>query len=188
MRNSRILGNLLRKFCALGALNLLCLVPVISAAAPSTMITRQPDFDSRSMISRSPDMSGGSSVSGFSLTNPNRFSMHQSYSVTAMSSNAGSASSGLYLNTIGYQISDPLLLFVDVGFHTPIHSTVQNMNGGSGAAASSVVLPRMGLEYKPTDRLTVNFELVNGPDAWKAYGNGMGYGSGYPSFYGSRFP
>ena len=116
--------------------------------------------------------------------------MHQSYSVMAASSNAGSMSSGLYLNTVGYKISDPLFLFVDVGIHTPIHSSMQNMNGNTGAAASSMIVPRMGLEYKPTDRLTFNLELVNGPDAWKAYGNGMGsgYGLGHSSFYGSRFP
>jgi hypothetical protein len=146
-------------------------------------MTRQPDFDSRSIVSNG---SSGSSVSGFSLTNPNRFSMHQSYSVMASSSRAGSTSSSLYLNTIGYKISDPLHLFVDVGFHTPIHSTVQNMNGNAGAANSSVIIPRMGLEYRPTERLTVNLELVNGPDAWKAYGSG--FGPGNSSFYGSRFP
>jgi hypothetical protein len=167
MRNLRFLAILL------GALQL-------AVAAPATMLNRQPDFDSRSLVT-----SGGSSVSGFSLTNPSRFSMHQSYSVMAASSSAGSMSSSMYLNTIGYKISDPLLLFVDVGFHTPLYSSMQGMNGNTGAAASSVILPRFGLEYKPTERLSINLELVNGPDAWKAYGPGYGLGS---SFYGSRFP
>ncbi len=169
----------------------LCLMPLIAASAQSTsgttLMSRQPDFDARSLVS-SDGSSGRSSVSGFSLNNPNRFSMHQSYSVMAASGNAGTMSSGLYLNTLGYKISDPLQLFVDVGFHTPIHSTMQNMNGNTGASASSVIIPRMGLEYKPTDNLTFNLELVNGPDAWKAYGYGMGSGYGHSSFYGSRFP
>ena len=163
----------------------LCFLSAIAAAAPSTMMTRQPDFDSRSLLGGSTDMAGGSSVSGFSLANPHRFSMQQSYSVSAMSSRAGSSSSGLYLNTVGYKISDPLFLFVDVGIHTPLHSTVQGPYGNSDGG-SSVVLPRVGLEYRPSDRMTFNLELVNGPDAWKAYG--PGYGSGFPSFYGSRFP
>ena len=187
MRNLQILGRLLSVSSTrcLGAA--LCFLTAIAASAPSTMMTRQPDFDARSLVGGSTDRSGPSSVSGFSLTNPNRFSMQQSYSVSAMSSSAGSSSSGLYLNTVGYKISDPLFLFVDVGIYTPLHSTVQGpyANGaGNGAAGSSVVLPRMGLEYRPSDRLTFNVELVNQPDAWKAYGPGYGASS----FYGSRFP
>ena len=190
MRNFRILGLL---FSAAGAL---FLVPAISASAPNTasntVLTRQPDFDSRSLMEPSSN-SSGSSVSGFSLTNPNRFSMHQSYSVTAISGGGGASTSGLYLNTVEYRISDPLLLFVDVGIYTPLYSSYSSSSsysstpwspGGTGAGNTSLVLPRMGLEYKPTDRLTLNLELVNGPDAWKAYGPGFGS----PTFFGSRFP
>jgi hypothetical protein len=181
MWNSRVLGLSIGVLSTAAAV---CLIPAPALSAQSTpratLMTRQPDFDSRSLVS------SGSSVSGFSLTNPNRFSMRQSYSVSAMSSSAGSASSGLYLNTVGYKISDPLFMFVDVGIHTPLHSSIQGMNGNAGAAGSSMVIPRMGLEYRPTERLTVNLELVNGPDAWKAYGPGWGFGRS--SFYGSRFP
>jgi hypothetical protein len=181
MRNSRVLGILVG---ALSAMAAVCPTPASAASAPSTLMARQSDFDARALVA-----SGGSSVSGFSLTHPGRFSMQQSYSISAMSGSMGSASSGLYLNTVGYKLSDPLLLFVDVGIHTPLHSSIQGMNGAAGAAGaagSSLVVPRLGLEYKPTERLTVNLELVNGADAWKAYGPGWGFGRS--SFYGSRFP
>lgn len=178
MRNSRVLGLLVG---ALSAMASVCPTPLSAASAPSTLMARQSDFDARSLVA-----SGGSSVSGFSLTHPERFSMQQSYSISAMSGSMGSASSGLYLNTVGYKISDPLFLFVDVGIHTPLHSSIQGVNGAAGAAGSSLVIPRVGLEYKPTDRLSVNLELVNGADAWKAYGPGWGFGRS--SFYGSRFP
>jgi hypothetical protein len=184
MRNSRILGQVSGTLGAKRAIVALCLSGLASAtsvSAQSTLMTRQSDFDSRILIG-----SERPSVSGNAFAHPNRFAMHQSYSVTAMSSRAGSSSSGLYLNTLDYKISDPLRLFVDVGMVTPIHSGASGVNETSGATTTSIVLPRMGLEYKPNDRLTVNLEVVNGSDAYKAYGRGAGYGSS--SFYGSRFP
>jgi hypothetical protein len=85
-----------------------------------------------------------------------------------MSGSSGSMSSGLYLNTLMYRLGAPLTVFADVGFHTPIHSSMPGLQqeGGPG----SLVFPRLGLEYKPSERLTMNLELVNGADAWKAYG------------------
>jgi hypothetical protein len=159
----------------------LCGVTNVSASSESTFRfpTNTSDFDSRSLM-----IPGSSSASSFSLVNPDRFSMRQSYSLSAMSSGSGSASAGTYLNTLGYQISEPLFFFVDVGFHTPIHSSMQGVNASqAGAAGSSMILPRMGLEYRPSERMSFNLELVNLQDAWKA-----GYGMGSSSFYGSRFP
>jgi hypothetical protein len=127
-----------------------------------------------------------------SLAQPSRFAMHQSYSLTAMSTPQGSASSGLYLNTLSYQLTQPLSMFVDVGFYTPIHSSIPGVSGANAASGmGSVVLPRMGLEYKPSERLTMNLELVNGPDAWKAYGGAWpssAFSSGPSRAAGSRTP
>ena len=165
-------------------MGLFCLLSNLAAPslyAQSSLPTRQPDFDARSLIGSNGGYEGRS-VSGFTLMNPNRFSMHQSYSVTASSSRAGTTSSGLYLNTLGYKISDPLFLYADVGMYTPIHSTVAGTQNNAGAMGTSLVLPRFGLEYKPSDRWTFNLEWVNGQDAWKTYGPGPS------SFYGSRTP
>ena len=174
MRNSRVLAILLSIGALFG-------VTSVSASSESAFRfpTHQSDFDSRSLM-----IPGTASAPSFSLVNPDRFSMRQSYSLSAMSSGSGSASAGTYLNTIGYQISEPLSFFVDVGFHTPIHSSLAGVNGShAGAAGSSMILPRMGLEYRPSERMSFNLELVNVQDAWKA-----GYGMGSSSFYGSRFP
>lgn len=129
---------------------------------------------------------GGSS---FSLAEPSRFSMTQSYSLSAMSSAQGSASSGLYLNTLSYQLTPLMAAFVDVGFHTPIHSSMPGLESAEGLG--SVVLPRMGLEYRPSERLQFNFELVNGADAAKAWGGSpySPYGSSaWRTTRGSRIP
>ncbi len=133
-------------------------------AEPQSLLTSRHDFDTRGMT-HSGAREGSTSLA---LAQPNRFSMRQSYSLSAMSGAYGSASSGLYLNTLSYQLSAPLVMFVDVGIHTPLHSSIPGMEASAGAG--SIVLPRMGLEYRPNDRLTMNLELVNGPDALKAYG------------------
>jgi hypothetical protein len=186
---------------AVPAAGVLVLSAAAAFASPRSVLTLRDDFDRSRMTSSSPSVSSGSSVSSasstsspqssvyageggratgtsFSLAEPSRFSMTQSYSLTAMSGPHGSASSGLYLNTLSYQVTPLMSAFVDVGFHTPLHSSMPGMESAEGLG--SVVLPRMGLEYRPSDRLSFNFELVNGADAWKAWG-----GSPYSPYYGS---
>ena len=126
-----------------------------------------------------PQWRDGHSVSGFSLLNPNRFSMHQSYSVNFSTGSFGSASAGLYLNTLSYRLADPLTLTADVGFYTPLYSSLAMGPSGGGPrnagfqdprASSSLVFPHVGLEYKPTERSSISLHLFNGQDAYKAYG------------------
>jgi hypothetical protein len=170
-----------------------------AGAAPRTLLATHDDFDTRSMTG-STGTSGsamsrgfgspaqaGSSTTSLSLGEPGRFYMNQSYSLSAMAGPQGSASSGLYLNTLNYRFTPLMTAFVDVGFQTPIHSSMPGLEQ-SGNGLGSVVLPRMGLEYRPSDRLTFNFELVNGPDAWKTWGGSpSGYSTSRPT-PGSRTP
>ncbi len=177
-------------------LGVLCAAVACASAAPRSVVSNRHDFDPRVMTRhddavrasslRMPAAGQRESGTSFTLEQPGRFSMHQSYSLTAVSGAAGSASSGLYLNTLNYQVTPLMTAFVDVGFHTPLHSSLPGMEQAGGLG--SLVLPRMGLEYRPSDRLTLNFELVNGPDAWKAWG-GSPYGwSPFRSSPGSRTP
>jgi hypothetical protein len=140
------------------------------------------DFDARGMLRPGPGHTGSGAAS-FSFAQPGRLSMRQSYSLTAMSGGGGSMSSGLYLNTLSYQLSDPLSVTVDVGFHTPLHSSYPGLEAAGGAG--SLVLPRLGLEYRPSERFSVHVDLFNGPDAWKAYG-GLPWGS--RALHGNRVP
>lgn len=169
MSNLRIFASFSLGLALIGA------IPAM--ASPSTVLRDRGEFDSRGILV------GGreSSISGLSFADRSRFSMQQSYSVSALSSASGSMSSGLYLNTVSYRISDPLVLSVDMGVHTPMHSTFAGNSGATGAEASSFVLPRVGLDYVPNDRFSMHFQIYNGPDAWKAYGP-------YPFFPGSRIP
>ena len=141
-----------------------------SDGQPKTVLTEPDDFDRSTLLS--PNFRGPS-VSGLALLHPNRFSMQQSYSVGFSSSSYGSQSSGLYLNTLSYRLAEPLTLTADVGFHTPFHSSLSGVPSpslrGSGMG-SSLVLPHVGLEYRPSKLTTISLHLINGPDAARAYG------------------
>jgi hypothetical protein len=147
-----------------------------AASAPvQTVLTQPQDFDRGTLMA--PEPQSTSSVSGFSLLNPNRFSMHQSYSVDFASGSSGSSSAGLYLNTLSYKLADPLTLSADVGFYTPLYSTSGAFTRGGfqdPRLGSSLILPHVGLEYKPTENTTFSLHLFNGQDAAKAYGSPFG--------------
>lgn len=93
------------------------------------------------------------------LIDPNKFSMSQSYSLSFMSSGRQSTNVGLYLNTMNYQISDPLLMQVRVGYmHQPLGgmSSQTSQNG-------NVFLQRAMLQYKPTDSMTFTVDYQQIP-------------------------
>lgn len=147
-------------------------VEFAGSESPKTVLTQPGDFDRGTLMT--PQGREGESVSGFSLMNPNRFSMHQSYSVNFASGSLGSTSAGLYLNTLSYRLADPLTLSADVGFYTPFYaSTSMGMSKGGfqdPRLGSSLVFPHIGLEYKPTESTSISLHLFNGRDAYKAYG------------------
>ncbi len=144
--------------------------------AQQSVVLNSEDFDRNALLA--PNYRPNSSA-GFSFLNPNRFSMQQSYSVSFASGGQGSSSGGLYLNSISYQLANPLWLSMDLGFQTPLYSSgAYNATGksglfnhGNGARdASSFVLPRIGLDYKPTENMSFSLQFFNGQDATKAYG------------------
>ncbi|HKP94689.1 MAG TPA: hypothetical protein VJ385_02925 [Fibrobacteria bacterium] len=151
--------------------------PGFAPTQPRTLLREPREFDRGTLMA--PEYPP-QSVSGFSLLNPNRFSMHQSYSVNFASGSYGSSSAGLYLNTLNYKLADPLTLSADVGFHTPLYGTGYYARGGSQGPGfqdprlgSSLILPHVGLEYRPTESTTFSLHLFNGQDAYKAYGSSM---------------
>lgn len=146
--------------------------PAFSPEPTQTVLTQHQDFDRSDLFSQ--DYRHASSVSGFSFLNPSRFSMQQSYSVNFASGSLGSSSAGLYLNTLSYKLADPLTLSADVGFYSPLYSSTPGSFGSRGiqdpSRGSSIVLPHVGLEYRPTQNTTISLHLFNGQDAVKAYG------------------
>jgi len=134
--------------------------------APRTLITKKQPF-SRGSMESSLNPSG---VSGFSLLNPSRFNMQQSYSTSFTSNGQNSMSAGVYLNTLSYQLFNPLVFSIDLGVYTPFHSNFSNSNqSGNQPMNSEFIIPRVGLDYRPSSNTLISIQFLNLNSANQAY-------------------
>ncbi len=100
--------------------------------------------------------------SSFSLMDPARFSMQQSYSTSMSYAGSGSYSYGLYLNRLSYQLSNPLSLSMDLGFYTPFSASgVYQNNLDQSQGMGSFVIPKVRLDYKPNDKMSFSLQFIN---------------------------
>jgi hypothetical protein len=126
-----------------------------------------------------PKLTGLLDVIGF---NPDKFSMHQSYSLTFGSFGGNSYHQGLYLNTMSYQFSNAVTTYLQLALaHQPLGSMMQNDQGQNGTKA---FVSGAGLEYKPTDNFSLQVEFSQVPGSmYSPYGynryrnNRLGLGS-----------
>ena len=104
---------------------------------------------------------------------PTKFSMSHSYSLSFNSIGGQSHSQGLYLNTMKYQFSNPLTMYLQIGLlHRPFGTLGQN-----NLPNNELFLSGAGLEYKPSDNFKVQFEFNQQPYYYSPY-----YYSPYPRF------
>lgn len=94
------------------------------------------------------------SVIGF---DPAKFHMSHSYSMSYFSLGGKGITQGLYLNTMSYQFSDPLLLKLQLGFaHQPFNAFGNNntplFNNGFFVSGAE-------LTYKPMNNMTLHFQF-----------------------------
>jgi hypothetical protein len=147
--------------------------------APVSMSTNSPSFTG---AARASDLVETPRATGFSLLDPSRFRMSQSYSLGYFSGSGSSGSMGLYMNTIEYKISDPLTVRVGLAYlHQPL-GFVQN-TGALSELNQGKFLPNFSLEYRPSDRfqMLVDFRTV------PSYGNSSSLNRyGYDPFSRSR--
>jgi len=88
-----------------------------------------------------------------------RFRMTQSYSLSFFSLGGQAFNQGMYLNSMSYRISDPLLAQVQVGYlHQPLGSW-----GNTGQADGRVFVRSASLRYQPSDQMSVHFEYESLP-------------------------
>lgn len=160
----------------IGVIRILAVAAAVPLAAFATSDGSAPSFlhDSQPFSRESMTAEG---TSGFSLLDPARFSMAHSYSTSFTAGGGGTLSSGLLLSTLNYRILDPLQLSMDVGFYSPFHSTgayAQALRTSPTAnPMGEFVLPRISLEYRPTEHAYFSLHLLNMPDAARAYGWGF---------------
>ena len=95
------------------------------------------------------------------LLDPAKFEMQQSYSLSFTSFGGRGYNQGLYLNTMNYRFSDPLLMQVRIGYlHQPLggNQLMAEQNG-------KVFLQKAMLQYKPAENMsiTLDYESIPSP-------------------------
>ncbi|HDQ44788.1 MAG TPA: hypothetical protein ENN17_04700 [bacterium] len=94
-----------------------------------------------------------------SLIDPAKFEMQQSYSLSFLSLGGRGYNQGLYLNTMNYRFSDPLMMQIRVGYlHQPLGGQPM-MSDQQG----KVFLQRAMLEYRPMDNLSIKLDYESYP-------------------------
>ena len=82
----------------------------------------------------------------YSLFDPSRLTMRQSYSLGFYSGGGQSGSIGYYLNSIEYQFSNPLRIRVDLGY---LHSPTSLFSGRSSTLNSGAFVPGLAIDWRP---------------------------------------
>lgn len=115
--------------------------------------------------------SGGESYvkkGAFSLFDPSKLSMHQSYSFGYYSGGGTSGSLGYYLNSIEYRFSNPLRIRIDLGY---LHSPTSMFSRGSSGTNSGVFVPGVSIDWRPARSFNFRFDYRSVPIG---YYNGFG--------------
>jgi hypothetical protein len=91
--------------------------------------------------------------------NPKRFSMQQSYSLSYTSLGGRDFSQGVYLNTMSYQVADPLQVSLQWGvMNQPLSGL-----GVSSLYQNGFFVSGASVEYKPSRNLSVGVQFNRNP-------------------------
>ena len=105
---------------------------------------------------------GPAGLVGMIGLNPNRFSMSHSYSISMISGGGNSFSQGVYLNTMGYQISDAMSFALQWGIlHQPMSSF-----GVTSPYQDGFFFSGASFEYKPSDKLAFGIQVSQTPQSY----------------------
>ena len=94
------------------------------------------------------------------LIDPAKFTMTHNYSLSLISSGKRSYNQGLYLNTMTYRFSDPLLMQLKIGYlHQPLGGNAMLPASQQG----SVFIQGAHLLYKPTENMYISVDYESYP-------------------------
>jgi hypothetical protein len=101
------------------------------------------------------------------------FSLEQSYTLSYSSFPWGNKTQGVYLTTLRYQFDFPLELSADLGIYHLFSQNPDNsrppIQDDPPTPYTDILLPRIGLEYRPTPQTSISLQLFNIQDACRAY-------------------
>jgi hypothetical protein len=106
-----------------------------------------------------------------SIFDPSRLKMHQSYSFGYYSGGGSSGSIGYYLNSLEYNISNPLKVRLDLGF---VHNPGALFSKGSSVSKSGAFVPGFSVDWRPSSAFHFMLDFRQVP--------AVGYG-GYNGYY-----
>ncbi|OGC76837.1 MAG: hypothetical protein A2Z27_06280 [candidate division Zixibacteria bacterium RBG_16_50_21] len=93
----------------------------------------------------------------FSLLDPSKLHIRNSYSFSYVSAGKYSGSFGLYQTSIAYQVASPLYLQVDLGYlHQPF-GFKNNIDVGSR------FFPNVHMLYRPGENFSLSINVLTGP-------------------------
>lgn len=103
---------------------------------------------------------------GLSILDPSKIKMSHSFSMSYFSIGGKGVAQNIYLNTLQYQIAQPLMLTVQWGIRqTPYNSLAKD----SPLFNSGFFLSGAELRYKPTENLEMNFQISTQPNYYSPY-------------------
>ncbi|MFH1861922.1 MAG: hypothetical protein ABH878_03830 [bacterium] len=115
------------------------------------------------------------------LFDPSRMSFAHSYTMSYMTSGGQGIMRGLFMETIGYRLSSPLFLTLNLGYlHQPYSSF-----GPDGVFQSGSFVGGAALDWHPSDKMHFRVEVANYPSLGVNPYSPYGY---YPSFGGYNSP
>ncbi|MBN1780458.1 hypothetical protein JW948_04980 [bacterium] len=96
------------------------------------------------------------------LIDPAKFDMSQSYSLSVLSTGKQSMNQGMYLNTMTYRFSDPLLMQLRVGY---LHQPFGGNNSLMPSQQGSLFIQGAYLQYKPMENMTISIDYQSYPSS-----------------------
>ena len=99
----------------------------------------------------------------FSLLDPSRLQIRNSYSFSYLSAGKYSGGFGLYQTSIGYRVSNPLYVQVDLGYlHQPL--TFKN-----NLDLNNRFFPNFHLYFNPSQNFHFSIDVLSGPSNFNSY-------------------
>jgi len=155
----KVNGDSMKKTLIVG---MLCLTGTLPGALVHAQLKSQiPETPTLEQVIRVP---GVSSLNNLSWFDPNRFSIHQSYSLSFISGSGQSQSLGLYQNSMSYVFSDKLLLNTRFGF---VHNPFNVGNAINRSNMLDNLLYGADLTYRPRENLIMNFSFDKVPVTYR---------------------
>lgn len=126
-------------------------------------------------------MTGGGGILG-ELFNPERWSMHQSYSMSYSMMGNESVGLSMFTNTISYKASENMFVSADV---SAVYSPFNTLGSSFSKQINGVYLSSARLDWKLGDNTFMRVEYVGGPSSqYSPFGGSSYYNSPFSNSNG----